>query len=168
MVRNKGTALEVFEDFENQEFLNFKIISNFENLTTIITIILNVLQTVLTVLNVAKNVRKDVNFAVADDEEFAEIMKKFNLQDSGEDVNVGCKGKDASTTVPEDEMDEDVLSEFVNDFIAGKAKAFIKSKPVPKKQGPVIEVVGKTFNDIVMDNDKVTWLKIHFLFSYFK
>jgi len=107
------------------------------------------------VLNVAKNVRKDVNFAVADDEEFAELLKKFNLQDSGEDVNVGCKGKDGlHYPMPEDEMDEDVLSEFVNDFIAGKAKAFIKSKPVPKKQGPVIEVVGKTFNEIVMDNDK--------------
>lgn len=107
------------------------------------------------VLNVAKNVRESVNFAVADDEEFAELMKKFNLQDSGEDVNVGCKGKDGlHYPMPEDEMDEDVLSEFVTDFIKGKAKAFIKSKPVPKKQGPVIEVVGKTFNDIVMDNDK--------------
>ena len=44
------------------------------------------------VLNVAKNVRKDVNFAVADDDEYAELLKKFNLHDSGEDVNVGCKG----------------------------------------------------------------------------
>ena len=57
--------------------------------------------------------------------------------------------------MPEDEVDEDTLGEFINDFIAGKAKAFIKSKPVPKTQGPVVEVVGKTFNDIVMNNEKV-------------
>ena len=51
--------------------------------------------------------------------------------------------------MPEDEVDEDTLGEFLSDFKKGKAKAFIKSKPVPKKQGNVIEVVGKTFNDIV-------------------
>ena len=57
--------------------------------------------------------------------------------------------------MPEDEVDEDTLGEFLSDFKKGKAKAFIKSKPVPKKQGNVIEVVGKTFNDIVMDESKV-------------
>ena len=59
--------------------------------------------------------------------------------------------------MPEDELDEDVLTEFIEDFIAGKAKPFIKSKPIPKKQGPVIEVVGKSFNSVVMDNDKVNF-----------
>ena len=57
--------------------------------------------------------------------------------------------------MPEDEVDEDTLGEFLSDFKNGKAKPFIKSKPVPKKQGNVIEVVGKTFNDIVMDESKV-------------
>ena len=67
------------------------------------------------------------------------------------------KGKDGlHYPMPEDELDEDVLTEFVEDFIAGKAKPFIKSKPIPKKQGPVIEVVGKSFNSVVMDKDKVT------------
>jgi len=107
------------------------------------------------VLKVAAAHRTDLLFAVADDDEFAELMKKFNLHDSGEDVNVGCKGKDGlHYPMPEDELDEDVLTEFVEDFIAGKAKPFIKSKPIPKKQGPVIEVVGKSFNSVVMDKDK--------------
>ena len=43
------------------------------------------------VLKVATAHRTDLLFAVADDDEFAELMKKFNLHDSGEDVNVGCK-----------------------------------------------------------------------------
>ena len=58
--------------------------------------------------------------------------------------------------MPEDEVDEDTLGEFLSDFKKGKAKPFIKSKPIPKKQGNVIEVVGKTFNDIVMDESKVS------------
>ena len=40
------------------------------------------------VLNVAKN-HRDIVFAVADEDEQVELVKKFNLQDSGEDVNVG-------------------------------------------------------------------------------
>jgi len=107
------------------------------------------------VLQVAKNYRTDVIFAVADDEEFAELMKKFNLQDSGEDVNVGCKGKDGlHYPMPEDELDVDTLGEFIADFVKDKAKAFIKSKPIPKTQGDVIEVVGKSFKDVVMNKDK--------------
>ena len=45
------------------------------------------------VLKVAAAHRTDLLFAVADDDEFAELMKKFNLHDSGEDVNVGCKAR---------------------------------------------------------------------------
>jgi len=106
------------------------------------------------ILNVAKN-HRDVVFAVADEDEQAELVKKFNLQDSGEDVNVGCRDKNGlNYPMPEDEVDEDTLGEFLSDFKKGKAKPFIKSKPVPKKQGNVIEVVGKTFNDIVMDESK--------------
>ena len=45
------------------------------------------------VLNVAKN-HRDIVFAVADEDEQVELVKKFNLQDSGEDVNVGCRDKE--------------------------------------------------------------------------
>merc|ERR1739838_734192 len=96
--------------------------------------------------------RTDLLFAVADDEEFADLMEKFNLHDSGEDVNVGCKGKDGlHYPMPEDELDEDVLTEFIEDFIAGKAKPFIKSKPIP------------TYNQLAeayADNDKVVIAKM--------
>ncbi len=43
------------------------------------------------------------------------------------------------------------LKEFINDFIAGKIKPYIKSQPVPEKNDdPVKVVVGETFNQIVM------------------
>jgi len=106
------------------------------------------------ILNVAKN-HRDIVFAVADEDEQSDLVKKFNLQDSGEDVNFACRDKNGlNFPMPEDEIDEDILEEFISEFKNGKAKAFIKSKPIPKKQGNVIEVVGKTFNDIVMDESK--------------
>ena len=37
---------------------------------------------------------RDIVFAVADEDEQVELMKKFNLHESGEDVNVGCRDKE--------------------------------------------------------------------------
>jgi hypothetical protein len=57
--------------------------------------------------------------------------------------------------MPEDEFDEDILEEFANSVLKGKAKPFIKSEKLPKKQGDVIKVVGNTFKKIVEDDSKV-------------
>jgi hypothetical protein len=43
------------------------------------------------------------------------------------------------------------LQAFVNDFLGGKLKSYIKSEAIPaSNNGPVSVVVGETFNDIVM------------------
>ena len=48
----------------------------------------------LQVLNVAVNKAKEgIIFAVADETENMDLVKRFNLQDSGEEINVGCVGK---------------------------------------------------------------------------
>ncbi|XP_049750508.1 protein disulfide-isomerase A4-like [Elephas maximus indicus] len=53
------------------------------------------------------------------------------------------------------EFDADALREFVTAFKEGKLKPVIKSQPVPKNnKGPVKVVVGKTFEDIVLDPSK--------------
>lgn len=57
--------------------------------------------------------------------------------------------------MPEDEFDEDVLEEFVDQLLAGKAKAYVKSEKVPKTQGDVVKVVGNNFKNIVLDDSKV-------------
>lgn len=109
------------------------------------------------VLNVAYNKRESgVIFAVADETENMELIKRFNLQDSGEDINVGCVGKDKMFyAMPEDDFDEDVLEEFVDAVLSGKAKPYIKSEKVPKVQKEnVIKVVGKSFKQIVEDDSK--------------
>nr|XP_006013928.1 PREDICTED: protein disulfide-isomerase A4-like [Latimeria chalumnae] len=54
-----------------------------------------------------------------------------------------------------EEFDSDTLREFVLSFKKGKLKPIVKSQPVPKNnKGPVKVVVGKTFEEIVMDPKK--------------
>lgn len=46
-------------------------------------------------------------------------------------------------------------------FVAGKIAPHIKSQPVPKKQGLVKVVVGKTFQQIVMDKSKDVLIELY-------
>ena len=47
------------------------------------------------------------------------------------------------------------FKEFLTSYLAGEISAFIKSEPVPESNdGPVTVVVGKNFDDIVMDESK--------------
>jgi protein disulfide-isomerase A1 len=47
------------------------------------------------------------------------------------------------------------LGEYVNDYVSGKLKAKLKSEEPPAKQeGPVTVIVGKTWDDIVKQDDK--------------
>uniref|UniRef100_A0A8C6UMD6 protein disulfide-isomerase n=1 Tax=Neogobius melanostomus TaxID=47308 RepID=A0A8C6UMD6_9GOBI len=51
-----------------------------------------------------------------------------------------------------EEMDADVLRDLL--WLSRRLKPIIKSQPVPKNKGPVTVVVGKTFDEIVMDTQK--------------
>lgn len=107
------------------------------------------------ILEVAKDYR-DVTFAIADENTFENELKQLGLDDSGGDVAVGIWGeKNTKYKMEEDELDDDTLREFVDAFKAGELKPIVKSQPIPKKNsGPVTVVVGKSFNDIVMDPQK--------------
>jgi protein disulfide isomerase len=62
----------------------------------------------------------------------------------------------------EDEVTQESMKKFVTDYLAGKLEPYIKSLPPPEKQeGPVTVVVGKTFNDIVMDPTKDVMIELY-------
>lgn len=107
------------------------------------------------VLEVAKDF-PEYTFAIGDEEDYAEELKGLGLSDSGEEVNVGilADGGKRFAMDPE-EFDADVLRDFVKAFKKGKLSPIIKSQPLPKNnKGPVKVVVGKTFDEIVMDTQK--------------
>ncbi|CAG5895846.1 unnamed protein product [Menidia menidia] len=106
------------------------------------------------VLEVAKDF-PEYTFAIADEEDYAEELKSLGLSDSGEEVNVGIMGDGGKKfAMDPEEFDSEVLRDFVIAFKKGKLKPIIKSQPLPKNKGPVKVVVGKNFDDIVMDTQK--------------
>ncbi|XP_072513544.1 protein disulfide-isomerase A4 isoform X1 [Salminus brasiliensis] len=106
------------------------------------------------VLEVAKDF-PEYTFAIADEEDYADELKSLGLSESGEEVNVGILGEGGKKYAMEpEEFDSEVLREFVVAFKKGKLKPIVKSQPIPKNKGPVKVVVGKTFDDIVLDTKK--------------
>ncbi|KAL6462893.1 hypothetical protein MHYP_G00293150 [Metynnis hypsauchen] len=106
------------------------------------------------VLEVAKDF-PEYTFAIADEEDYSDELKSLGLSESGEEVNVGILAEGGKKYAMEpEEFDSEVLQEFVVAFKKGKLKPIIKSQPIPKDKGPVKVVVGKTFDDIVLDTKK--------------
>jgi len=106
----------------------------------------------------------DMTFAVADEESNAELFTGFSFDESGEEINVGILGQGDKRypMPPMEEFDpEDVIS-FIKKFKKGGMKPKIKSQPVPKKQkGPVVTVVGSTFDKIVLDDSKDVFIELY-------
>lgn len=49
----------------------------------------------------------------------------------------------------------ELVDRFIGDFLAGNLKPTIKSQPIPDVQaGPVIEIVGWNYHDVVLDPNK--------------
>ena len=72
------------------------------------------------VLEVAKD-HRDVTFAIANEQNFPEELKALALDDSGEEINVGCfdESEKRYRMDPEEEFSEDSLREFVENFKEG-------------------------------------------------
>jgi protein disulfide-isomerase A1 len=54
----------------------------------------------------------------------------------------------------EDRIKPEDIESFVEQFLAGKLEPTVKSQPIPEIQGPVLEIVGLTYKDIVINNDQ--------------
>ncbi|XP_077347993.1 protein disulfide-isomerase A4 [Lithobates pipiens] len=104
------------------------------------------------VLDVAKDF-PEYTFAIANEEDYVSELKDLGLSDSGEEVNVAILDTNGKKYARDpDEFDSDSLREFVMAFKKGKLTPVLKSQPIPKNnKGPVKIVVGKTFDEIVMD-----------------
>ncbi|KAK0617572.1 thioredoxin-like protein [Immersiella caudata] len=48
----------------------------------------------------------------------------------------------------------DKVATFIESFLAGQVQPKIKSAPIPETQGPIIEIVGFTYDEIIMNPDK--------------
>ncbi|CAF1189785.1 unnamed protein product [Rotaria magnacalcarata] len=110
------------------------------------------------ILKVANNFKSKCTFAIADEEKMSTLLKEFGLEDSGEDVNVGCYDTKGLKYRMEDndEFTSESFEEFVDRLDKGKIKPYFKSQPIPKQAivNGIHTVVGKTFDKIVNDDKK--------------
>jgi len=113
------------------------------------------------VLSVARKY-PDMLFAVAEEAQFEEKLKKAGLDDSGEEVNVVIvDSNERHYPMVDEEFSEDTLDDFIQSYLNGEVKPVVKSQIAPKKQGAVKTVVGSTFDEIVMDESKEVLIEFY-------
>lgn len=110
------------------------------------------------ILQVAKNYKTKYTFAIADEEKMSTILKEFGLEESGEDINVGCFDSNGLKyrMDDDDEFTSESFEEFIQKLDKGKIKPYIKSQPISKQSivNGIQTIVAKNFDKIVKDTTK--------------
>jgi len=109
-----------------------------------------------------KKLQEKLQFAVVNKKAFKEEMDKFGLSS---DAAVSVAIDDIKSTLKykmESEFNVENLKAFLADFVAGKIAPYIKSEPIPDNSNEDVKVVvGKNFNDIVLDTTKDVLLEMY-------
>lgn len=115
-------------------------------------------------LEAAKDFKGKVMFLVIDmeDEEFAGPMLAVYGLNTNKPVIAGLNNEDGARYLLEADLTVENLKKFAADMYNGKLPAYYKSEPVPAENGGLVKiVVGKTFEEIVMDDTKDVFLYVH-------
>ena len=107
---------------------------------------------------IAEKHKGKINIATIDAKAFGQHAQNLNLevgkwpafaiQDPVKNQKFPMEGAGGDLT-------EKAVGKFVDDFVAGKVEASVKSEPIPEKQeGSVTVVVAKNYKEVVMDDKK--------------
>ncbi|KAI1820776.1 protein disulfide-isomerase [Xylaria intraflava] len=106
---------------------------------------------------IAKKFRGKINFATIDAKSFGAHAGNLNLP-TDKFPSFAIQETVKNQKFPfdiEKEITPEAISTFVEDFSAGKIEPSLKSEPIPETQeGPVTVVVGKSYEEIVLDDSK--------------
>ncbi|XP_065561152.1 probable protein disulfide-isomerase A4 isoform X1 [Artemia franciscana] len=102
-------------------------------------------------------------FAISNEEEFAEELKYVGLEDATEDVKVVVYDRQNKFRMnPVDDFEAEDLLEFLQELIEGKHKPYYRSQSIPKVQeGPVKVIVANSFQSEVLESKKDVLLEIY-------
>lgn len=104
------------------------------------------------IADLAIDYRGKLTFTIANEQDNENSLKKdFGLEDSDLEVKPVILSEQGMKFPMQDDME---MRDFVDAYLGGKLEPYIKSQPVPKKQGPVTTVVGRTFKSIVENPKK--------------
>uniref|UniRef100_A0A914V9R8 Protein disulfide-isomerase n=1 Tax=Plectus sambesii TaxID=2011161 RepID=A0A914V9R8_9BILA len=107
------------------------------------------------VLKVAQDFKRKVHFAISNKEDYSQEVEEHGLGDKKESKDPIVA---AHTGVGKFPMTADFsienLKKFVEDLLAEKLEAYMKSEPIPEEQGNVKVVVGRNYKELIEDADK--------------
>ncbi|KAI0018332.1 protein disulfide isomerase [Xylariomycetidae sp. FL0641] len=106
---------------------------------------------------VAEKFRGKINFATIDSKSYGAHAGNLNLP-TDKFPSFAIQDTSKNQKFPfdvEKEITAESIQSFVDDFVAGKIEPSLKSEAVPETQeGPVTVVVGKSYEEIVLDDSK--------------
>ncbi|KAI8635357.1 thioredoxin-like domain-containing protein [Xylariaceae sp. FL1651] len=106
---------------------------------------------------IAEKYRGKINFATIDAKAFGAHAGNLNLP-TDKFPSFAIQETVKNQKFPfdiEKEITPETIGSFVEEFSAGKIEPSLKSEPIPESQeGPVTVVVGKTYEEIVLDDTK--------------
>lgn len=107
------------------------------------------------ILKVAQNYKGKLNFAISNKESFAAEMDDYGLSSHGNKPVVAVRNSNNEKFRMTDEFSIENLEKFLENYIAGKVKAHLKSEPLPEKNdGPVKVAVAENFKELVLESPK--------------
>ncbi|KAI1083015.1 protein disulfide isomerase [Whalleya microplaca] len=105
---------------------------------------------------IAEKYRGKINFATIDAKAYGAHAGNLNLKNKFPAFAIQETVKNQKFPFDqENEITHDAILAYVEEFSAGKIEPSLKSEPIPETQeGPVTVVVGKTYEQIVLDDTK--------------
>jgi len=108
------------------------------------------------VLKVASGFKDRATFAVSNKDEFAHELSEYGITYvAGDKPVVAARNSKSEKFVMEGEFSIEAFEKFVQDFLNGDLKPYLKSEEVPENQdGPVKVAVAKNFDELVTNSKK--------------
>jgi len=107
------------------------------------------------ILKVAMDFKDDLKFAIANKDEFTHELNEYGFEYVTGDKPVVTAKKGGVKYVLKDEFSIDNFKTYLDDLVAGKLEAYLKSEAIPEDNDtPVKVAVAKNFNDLVTDSGK--------------
>jgi len=116
---------------------------------------------------IAEEYKGQIQLVLADKTSLKSEAEHFNIQDDefafviSDSVKNTAHRYDAPDEAKIGKFDPAGYKEFVEEFLKGDAPKYVKSQRAPKNHGSVTTVVGTTFEDIVLDDEKDVMIEFY-------
>eukprot|EP00252_Welwitschia_mirabilis_P015595 TRINITY_DN3442_c0_g1_i1.p1 TRINITY_DN3442_c0_g1~~TRINITY_DN3442_c0_g1_i1.p1 ORF type:complete len:580 (-),score=122.17 TRINITY_DN3442_c0_g1_i1:312-2051(-) len=149
---SRDSAHKIFESEIKRHILCFVSVQDYEKI-------------IPTIQEAARSFKGKIIFVhvnVDDEDSGKQVMEYFGLKGEEPKLLAYLASEDSKKFLFEGQISVDNVKTFAEDFLADKLKPFYKSAPIPEKNdGDVKIVVGKNFDEIVLDESKDVLLEIY-------